>query len=137
MIMLDVTREACSLYFWEIRNINDTPSACGVKHSMSDSEEYSPIQRIKKAQENTVVVLGVAIGFVLLLYFFTFAAMVDGRGSMMAWFQAVTTALMAAMLVFIKRIAFFLTRLRLRRRVEYRELFASLRSSDLDAVKLD
>lgn len=102
---------------------------------MSEQDEFSPIQRVKKSQENTVVVLGVLIGFVLLLYFFSFAAMVD-RGSVMAWFQAITTALMAVMLVFIKRIAFFLTRLRLGRKEEYRELFTSLTVSELEAVKL-
>jgi len=103
---------------------------------MPDQDEYTPIQRVKKAQENTVVVLGVSIGFVLLLYFFSFAAMVD-RGSAVAWFQAITTGLMAVMLVYIKRIAFFLTRLRLSRRAEFRDLFASLTPADLDAVKLD
>ncbi len=104
---------------------------------MSEPDEFSPIQRIKKSQENTVVVLGVSIGFMLLLYFFTFAAMVDGRGSVMAWFETVTTVLMAVMLVFIKRIAFFLTRLRLSRRAEYRDVFASLTVAELEAVKLD
>jgi len=103
---------------------------------MSEQDEYSPIQRIKKSQENTVVALGVAISFVLLLYFFSFAAMVDA-GSVVAWFQAITTALMAVMLVFLKRIAFWLTRLRLGRRAEFRDVFASLTPSDLDGVTLN
>ena len=103
---------------------------------MSEQDEYTPIQRIKKSQENTVVALGVAIGFVLLLYFFSFAAMVDA-GNAMAWFQAITTALMAVMLVFLKHIAFWLTRLRLGRRAEFRDVFASLTPSDLDGVTLN
>jgi len=103
---------------------------------MSEQDEVSPLQRIKKAQENTVVALGVTIGFVLLLYFFSFAAMVDA-GSAVAWFQAITTALMAVMLVFLKHIAFFLTRLRLARRPRYREILQGLTLAELDAVRLD
>lgn len=103
---------------------------------MSEQEELSPLQRIKKSQENTVVALGVGIGFVLLLYFFSFAAMVDA-GSAVAWFQAITTALMAVMLVFLKRIAFFLTRLRLGRRPDFREILATLTLAELDEVRLD
>ena len=103
---------------------------------MSKQDDFTPLQRIKKSQENTVVTLGVAIGFVLLLYFFSFAAMVDA-GSAVAWFQAITTALMAVMLVFLKRVAFFLTRLRLRRRPRYRALLANLTLAELDEVQLD
>lgn len=103
---------------------------------MSEQDQYTPLQQIKKSQENTVVVIGVSIAFVLLLYFFSFAAMVD-HGSALAWFQAVTTVLMAVMLVYIKRIAFFITRLRLGHRSPYRETLAHLTLAELDEVKLD
>ncbi len=103
---------------------------------MTEQDELTPLQRIKKSQENTVVALGVGIGFVLMVYFFSFAAMVDA-GSAVAWFQAITTALMAVMLVFLKRIAFFLTRLRLARRSPYREILDGLTLAKLDEVRLD
>jgi hypothetical protein len=94
-------------------------------------ETLSAIRCIKKTHENLVVGVGVSIGMILLVYFFTFAMFVDRASAALVWFQVITTILMAFMLVFIKKTSFFLTRLLLGRRPDCRHVFAVLEAADL------
>ena len=98
---------------------------------MSKQETLYAIRRIKKTHENLVVVIGVLIGMLLLIYFFTFAMFVDKASTGWVWFQIITTILMALMLVFLKKVGFFLTRQLLGRKPDCRSIFAVLRTADL------
>ena len=98
---------------------------------MSEQETLNAIRRIKKTHENLVVFIGVLIGMTLLIYFFTFAMFVDKASTVLVWFETITTILMAFMLVFLKRVGFFLTKLRLGRRPDCRAVFSAIVAADL------
>ena len=98
---------------------------------MSEQETLDAIRRIKKTHENLVVFIGVLIGMTLLIYFFTFAMFVDKASTVLVWFETITTILMALMLVFLKKVGFFLTRLLLGRRPDCRAVFTSIVAADL------
>ncbi len=98
---------------------------------MSEQETLNAIRRIKKTHENLVVFIGVLIGMTLLIYFFTFAMFVDKASTVLVWFETITTILMALMLVFLKKVGFFLTRLLLGRKPDCRSIFAVLKTADL------
>ncbi len=103
---------------------------------MTEQDVNPQLQHIKRVHENLVVGLGVTIGVILVIYFFTFAAVVDSPRVGLLWFQAISTLIMLGILLSLKRVAFFLTRLWLGRRPAYRALFKDLTPKDLDAVPL-
>ena len=98
---------------------------------MSEQETLDAIGRIKKTHENLVVTVGVLIGMTLLIYFFTFAMFVDKASTVLIWFEVITTILMALMLVYLKKVGFFLTRILLGRRPDCRAVLAVLKTADL------
>lgn len=98
---------------------------------MSQQEIIDAIQRIKQSQENFVVFIGITIGVILVLYFFSFAALVDSPSHGLVWFQALSTIAMVLALVFLKRIGFFFARLRLGRQPQCKQIFDNIRAPDL------
>lgn len=99
------------------------------------SVSLSPLDALKKlkaAQERYVLVIGLGIGVLLVLYFFSFAQVLDRGYTGLLWFQAISAVVMIGALFFLKRLAFFLVRLFFGRRAPYRELLARIGPSDLD-----
>lgn len=98
---------------------------------MSQPEVIDAIRRIKKSQENFVVGIGITIGVILVLYFFSFAAVVDSPSHGLVWFQALSTIAMVLALIFLKRVGFFFARLRLGRQPQCKAVFSAIRAADL------
>jgi hypothetical protein len=90
------------------------------------------LRKLKAAQERYVLILGLGIGVTLVLYFFTFAQVIDRGYTGVLWFQAVSSIVMVAALFMLKRLAFCLVRLLHGRRSPYREILARIAPSDLD-----
>ncbi len=94
-------------------------------------QQLEAIRRIKKSHENLVVTLGITIGVVLGIYFFTFAALIDSARPYVIQFMMVTTVLLVVALFYVKQIAFFFTRRLLGRKAECKALLALLVVADL------
>jgi len=56
---------------------------------------------------------------------------VDSVTSSLIWFEVITSILMVLVLLFLKRVCFFLTKLKLGRRAEYRSIFSNIQVNDL------
>lgn len=78
-----------------------------------------------------MVTTGILIGTILVIYFFTYGALVDSVTSSLIWFEVVTSILMVLVLLFLKRVCFFFTKLKLGRRPEYRMILANIQANDL------
>jgi hypothetical protein len=98
---------------------------------MPQQDTRSTLAQIKKTHENFMVSMGILIGIILVVYFFTYGALVDSVTSSLIWFQVVTSVLMVLVLVFLRRVCFFLTRLKLGRREGYAAVLAKLSAADL------
>lgn len=98
---------------------------------MPQQDTLSAITQIKKTHENFMVSLGVLIGTLLVVYFFTYGALVDSVTSSLIWFEVITSILMVLVLLFLRQVCFFLTKLKLGRNVKYRAVLASIRVADL------
>jgi len=98
---------------------------------MSRSAREESLERIKKIQENIAVVLGTIFALTLCVYFFTYAILVDKGLSGGLWAMGVSSIAMLFILIYLKRVSFFLTRLWLGRRAELRDVFAGLNATDL------
>ncbi len=98
---------------------------------MSEQNTLNAIQQIKKTLENFMVSIGILSGMILLVYFFTYGALVDSVGSFLLWFEVVTSIMVLFVLLFLRRVCFFLTRLKLGRRVDCSAVLKKLKLVDL------
>lgn len=98
---------------------------------MPTQDTLNAIVQIKKTHENFMVSIGILIGVILVVYFFTYGALVDSVTSSLIWFEVITSVMMVVVLVFLRRVCFFLTRLKLGRRVEYAQLLHRMDVADL------
>lgn len=80
---------------------------------MLQQDSLNPVTQIKKTLENFMISIGILCGVILILYFFTYGALVDAVGSSLIWFEVITSIMVLFVLLFLKRVCFFLTRLKL------------------------
>lgn len=99
---------------------------------MNDVPLLEAVRRIKKLHGNLTVGLGIAIGLILTIYFFSFAMLVDRAPPILWKIQALSALGLVLMLVYLKQCAFFGVRLWLRARPPYREILKGLRPADMD-----
>ena len=98
---------------------------------MSSPDREEAIARIKKTQENIAVVIGTIFALTMCVYFFTYAMLVDKGISGGLWIMGISSIVMLLILIKLKSVSFFLTRLWLGRRAELRDTFANLTAADL------
>lgn len=99
---------------------------------MSQHEnEIAAIERLQNILGNIKVITGIAIGTVLLLYFFSYAMLVDQGMSGALWFEVVTTVLCVLGLVYLNSVAFFMLKTLYQRRKQYRDVFPVLTAGNI------
>lgn len=98
----------------------------------TDPSFIDALRRLKAAQERYVLVIGLTIGILLVIYFFTFAQLIDRGYSGLVWFQGISALVMMLALFVLKRLAFGLVRLFHGRQAPYRGILARIGPFDLD-----
>lgn len=98
---------------------------------MSSTDRDEAIARIKKTQENVAVIIGTFFTLTMCIYFFTYAMLVDKGLSGALWAMGLSAVGMLLVLIKLKAVSFFITRLFLGRRAELRDTFARLTAADL------
>ena len=98
---------------------------------MTEQDQIAALEKIKKTQENLVVFSGILVGFILLVYFFTFPQLIDHGATGLLWFQGITTILSGFYFVYLKKISYFFTKLLLGRDPVRRALLQVLTPADL------
>jgi hypothetical protein len=93
--------------------------------------QLEAIRKIKKTHENLVVAIGITIGLILGVYFFSFASLIDSARPFAIQFLMVTTVLLVVALIYVKRIAFFFTRLLLGRKEHCKTVLKVITVADL------
>lgn len=99
---------------------------------MSQQITIDIIRTVKKAHENIMVSIGVFIGILLIVYFFSFAQFFDRGYMAVVYFQALTSIALVVALFFLKRIAFVVVRSIYGRRAAYQTFLSAIVASDLD-----
>jgi len=85
-------------------------------------------EKIKKTQENIAVVIGTIFTLILCIYFFTYAMLVDKGLYGFLWAQGLSALAMLLMLIRLKSVSFFITRLWLGHKVELQDAFSELKA---------
>jgi di/tricarboxylate transporter len=94
-------------------------------------EEIAAIERLQNIQSNIKVTTGIAIGTVLLLYFFSFAMLVDTGMTGALMFEVITTVLCVLGLIYLNKLAFFILKSLYQRSKAYRHLFPVLTAKNI------
>lgn len=98
---------------------------------MSTNDETSIIEDIKGTYRNIAVTIGAIAVFTLIICTFTLGSLADSNHSYFIWFQSGWAALMTLVLIGLKRVSFFLTRVWLGGRKRYKATLGSLSVADM------
>lgn len=89
------------------------------------------LQKIQKTQNNIVIYSAITMGMILIIYFFTFALLVDKGYKQILLFEIVTSILIFVSFFFLNKIAFHATRFLYRKRQPYGNIVQLLSASDI------
>jgi len=98
------------------------------RYDMTSAATAEAHEKIKKAQENIAVVIGTFFTLILCFYFFTYAMLVDKGLYGLLWAQGISALAMLLMLIRLKSVSFFITRLWLGRKVELQDAFSEIKA---------
>jgi len=101
---------------------------------MSNENDPQTLQRIKKINGRVAVVAGAVMGVALSAYFFTFGMLIDQGATALLWFQIITMVLFIFGLIFLKRLAFFITRVLLALNADCRRMLKGMKPADLENI---
>lgn len=102
---------------------------------MTQENDTQTLHRIKKTHERVAVIAGVVMGVTMSIYFFTFSMLIDHGNAFALWFEIITAVLFLLGLIFLKRLAFFITRLVLGMNSDCRRALKGLTVADLEKVQ--
>lgn len=105
---------------------------------MADPDIIEAIETLQHSQSNIKVYTAVPMGVLMILYFFSYATLIDmGMYGVLA-FEVITTVLFVLALIYINQVSFRLLKFRYRNKSPYNEVLAYISHSDLsgDANKV-
>lgn len=99
---------------------------------MTDNSDQETFSKIKRAHGRITVIAGVTMGITLCIYFFTFSMLIDRGATLALWFELITSVLFLFGLIFLKRVALFITRVMLSLNADCRYMLKGLKVADLE-----
>lgn len=99
---------------------------------MMQDNQIQTLQKIRRIHERIAVVTGTTMAVIMCVYFFTFSDLIDKGASGLLWLEFVTSVLFLFGLIFLRRLAFFITRLVLGARPEWRDALRGLTVADFE-----
>lgn len=99
---------------------------------MNENAASETLGKIKRTHERVALIAGVIMAVAISSYFFTFSDLLNSGASGWVWFEIVSLVLFVFGLIFLKRLALFITRLILSGDDECRRVLKDLTLHDLD-----
>ena len=103
-----------------------------MKLAMTSENESETLQKIKRTHGRIAITAGVIMGLALSSYFFTFGMVIDQGATGVLWFQLITMVLFIFGLIFLKRVAFFITRILLIQNADCRRVLKGMKLADIE-----
>ncbi len=101
---------------------------------MTNQNDTEILKKIKKTHERIAISAGIIMGVALSSYFFTFGMLIDRDATGALWFQIITSILFIFGLVYLKPLAFFITKLILGFNGECRRVLDGMKVKDLENI---
>ena len=95
------------------------------------------IKTIQNTQRRISMIIGVTMGILLILYFFTFAMLIDKGYSFLIELELVTAIIFVITFFFLNKISFQITRLLYMSRSSHRQLLSQLLPGDMSKTPED
>jgi len=99
--------------------------------SMDADHRLAALQRIKKTQNNISTYSAIFMGSLMVIYFFTFAMLIDRGHGLALMAEIITTIVFIYAFFFLNKLAFHATRLWYLGRRPYQEILSCLTSADM------
>ncbi len=90
------------------------------------------IEFLLEKQRSTKIKIGVSIGLVLIIYFFSYGGLIDKAPASFMYFQLFTSIIMVIMLFMLNRISFGLLNRKFSKQAEYSDIVKQLTQNDVD-----
>ncbi len=90
------------------------------------------IEFLLEKQRSTKIKIGVTIGMILIIYFFSYGGLIDKAPAGFMYFQLVTAIIMFVMLFMLNRISFKLLNRKFNTNPEYADILQQLGQNDID-----
>ncbi len=98
---------------------------------MNTNNTLEFLTKIQKTQNNICLYSAVTMGMVLIIYFFTFAMLVDKGYKLILTIQVITSIIFFISFFYLNRIAFFVTRLLFQKKTPHGEIIRYLNADDM------
>jgi hypothetical protein len=102
-----------------------------IQSVMTQQEDIAAIERLQNIQSNIKVYAGISMGMLLILYFFSYAMLVDKGMTGALMFELITAILFVLALIYLNQVSFFVLKRLYRNRKPYRELFHYLTAKNI------
>ena len=105
---------------------------------MQQEKALEAIEQLQNSFSNIKIFTAVPMGIIMIIYFFTFAQLVDHGLDVLLYIEIVTTIMFVLALIFLNKVAYVLLRLRYSGKQPYNRLLQQLSAEQLgqDAQKL-
>ena len=98
----------------------------------TDNELISQaIENLQQSYSNIKIFTAVPMGILLILYFFSFATLIDKGMNTALWFEIVTSILFVIYFIFINKAAFFILKILNRNKSPNRDILSLMNVSEL------
>lgn len=94
-------------------------------------QDIAAIERLQNIQGNIKVIAGVAMGTLMILYFFSYAMLVDKGMTGALMFEIITSILFVLALIYLDQVAFFILKRLYQHRKPYSSLFVFLTAKNI------
>jgi len=98
---------------------------------MNTDNTLNFLLKIQKTQNNISLYSAITMGIVLIIYFFTFALLMDKGYKLILMIQVFTSIIFFVSFFYLNRIAFFVTRLIFQKRKPHGEIVRYLSAEDM------
>ena len=90
------------------------------------------IKKLQDSQKNIKIAIGSTIGVIFILFFFTFAMLVDKAPPIFFGIETVLVIILFPMLFMLNRISFAILKFRKGKKEEFKDVLAKLDKNDVD-----
>lgn len=94
--------------------------------------KLNKIEALQESQKNIKITIGTIMGFILLVFFFTFALLVDKFPPVFFIIETIITIIIIPAFFMLNKISFFILKLKKGKKEEYRDIIGQLNANDVD-----
>ena len=95
------------------------------------TDKQDVLEHIKKVHENIALTLGTVLSMILVVYFLTYSALADSNYPQWIWFEGISSVLIVIALIYLRRIALAIKKLRFSNKQAYQAVLESITVNDL------